>query len=199
MKQFIFIVLISLKTSIFCNTSDSLAIPLKIIIENHSSVYHRLPIPFVYNSPLHPGISISSYKTICSKSAVKLQQGFSIGYYYHAFSQHAIRLFTETGVDYRLPYRFGLTASIAYGYLHSIADIQEFELVEGKYQPTNSWGRAQFIGGLILGANYDLSKHIPMKIVFEYAFMVQGPFVKSYVPIVPNTSIGLGCIYYIKK
>ena len=70
---------------------------------------------------------------------------------------------------------------------------------DGTYKAKKGIGKPQFIAGAGIGVGYDLGKVNRMRRIFlNYDFRLQMPFVKSYVPILPNGALSLGIQFNIQ-
>ncbi len=88
------------------------------------------------------------------------------------------------------------------GYAHIFTATQVFRRNNaGQYEEKPNWGRPQVMGTFALGAGYHLNRNRekPMEIFTRYQFWVQAPYVKKYVPVLPNTTFQLGLNYPLFK
>jgi hypothetical protein len=75
------------------------------------------------------------------------------------------------------------------GYLLAISDLQNFTLKDGKYQEKNTVARSQFMASVFLGFAWKLGHDLNSPGIFAgMSCFFQMPFIKSYVPILPNTA-----------
>lgn len=120
------------------------------------------------------------------------------GYFYHRFVQHAIPLGATVGYQRILSPEFSGSLSLGGGYLHSIPATARFELNdEGSYERIRSAGRAQAMIQLAAEIQYTLNPD--WKISLNYSPIIQTPFVKSYVPLLPYNSMQIGVYRNIKS
>lgn len=149
-------------------------------------------------SPIHPGFTAGTHFTL----GKNFYQTARVGYFFHRFAQHGIMLFTETGYKYSRPSGWFATGRFGAGYLHSFPHTDIFKLNDqGVYEKKRNWGRPQFMPSLTLSTGFSLEKkfNIPVEIFVDYQVWFQLPFVNQYVPVLPNVSLHLGTIFYIKR
>lgn len=147
-------------------------------------------------SPLHPGLNIGTEFRYNRSPKNQWLQTAKLGIYYHKYSQTGIQLFSEGA--YRRTLWRGLTveARLGAGYLHAIPDLQVFELQDGTYRRKRTIGRAQFMGSFATGIGYRFSSAPDAPRMFvDYQFFMQMPFVKNYVPLLPNTALHIGAAF----
>ncbi|MBX7204346.1 MAG: hypothetical protein K1X81_02875 [Bacteroidia bacterium] len=169
-------------------------------------------------SPVHPGICFSYLRTWQNEARHEWQQSFKLGYYYHQYSQHGIQLYTEMCYRYK-PFKWLYPeAGLGAGYLHAISDLQQFELnSNGQYEKKKSIGRPQCMISTFIGLSVPLHKKTkpteptctacrkgnysmpPNRIFITYQLWMQMPFVKNYVPLLPNTALHIGYAFTLKQ
>lgn len=151
----------------------------------------------VWNKNIHPGGQLGYHHIHKKWDNAVLFQNVKLGYYYHRFAQQAIQLYTEAGYQYQ--FKFGLFADVALGggYLHAFPDLDVFRIENGAYVKKTNWGRPQAMLSTALSIGYNLqsSFDIPLKPYLQYQFWLQTPYVKEYVPLLPNAAVHLG-VYY---
>ncbi len=144
-------------------------------------------------SPLHPGLTAGTEFRYSRSDKNQWLQTAKLGIYYHKYSQMGIQLYSEAAYRRALWQRLTAEARLGAGYLHAVPDLQVFELRNGEYRRKKTPGRAQFMAGLAAGLGYRLGNASDAPRVFvDYQFFLQMPFVKSYVPLLPNTALHLG-------
>jgi hypothetical protein len=153
-----------------------------------------LPIvgaPQLFYSNYHPFITVGGGLVWKEKGKHAWEQTFNLGYIYHRFIQHSIPLFTETIYRFHTGKNFALGVHVGLGYLHSIPGTDRFELNDqGEYDKIRNIGRAQGMAKVSFSGLYTVSDNI--KVSLNYGVIMQGPFVKSYVPLLPYNTIQLG-------
>ncbi len=147
--------------------------------------------------PIHPGLTLGTQTVLKETRNGAIYQTFQLGWYYHAYSMHGWNLYSEVGYGRKLIGDWGLRTQIGTGYLLSLVDLQTFERTElGSYALIPHRFRSQFTAGASLGTYYQLSG-LPMTLSLDYRFWIQAPFVKNYVPVLPNTSLHLGLLFHL--
>lgn len=148
--------------------------------------------------PIHPGFTVGTEFIYKKKNNSEFFQSVVLGYFYHRYAQHGIQLYTEFGYRYNFACRLAFETKLGVGYLHSIPATGIFEQdSNGEYQQANRFGYAQFMLPVFsLGALYRLH-NTNISIFFNYQFWLQMPFVKQYVPVLPNTALHLGVVFPI--
>ncbi|WMJ74768.1 hypothetical protein RCC89_16560 [Cytophagaceae bacterium ABcell3] len=152
----------------------------------------------VIHTPLHPGFSIGTLHYWLEREKVSIYQTFRLGYFYHRFSQHAVQLYTEPSFRFKIVGGLGLNTRIGAGYLHSWPDTEVFVLENGEYRKQTNLGRPQIMGSFSFGPEYDFEAQ-GLKVFIDYQFWVQAPFVRQYVPVLPNSAIHIGIVYNILR
>ncbi len=201
LKTIVSFVLIFISLYAFAQ-NDTSKIPVSIEISNNSTKLPGSGYVGIINVPIHPGITIGTYKTYSENEKRSIFQTFKLAYFYHHYSHHAFHLYSELGYKYKVCNNFSVNANIGIGYLHSFADVQSFKLSEtGSYEKTGNLGRSQFTGGGLIGLNYSIPRENKQALTFfiNYRFWVQAPFVKEYVLVLPYTTISIGTIVYLSK
>ena len=107
--------------------------------------------------------------------------------------QSTLQLYSELG--YRRSIWKGTAAELRLGggYLHAIPAAEIFELNGSVYEKKTNLGRPQAMAGAALGLSYTQQKAAhPLRFFVDYQVYLQMPFVKSYVPLLPNTLLHVG-------
>lgn len=150
----------------------------------------------------HPGIDLGIGGPFNIKEKGRWEWSSKLGYYYHKLSHHGIHL--RGGLRYRQTGNRdkdwnGLSWEIAFrgGYLHMLTQrpAYEFDEASGEYQRTQRLGRSQFTFELETGPAYRPIESPEWEFFLNYRFWMQTPFVKEYVPILPNVAFHLGIRY----
>lgn len=147
-------------------------------------------------SPIHPGLNVGTEFRYNRSVKNQWRQTAKLGVYYHQYSQTGIQLYSE-GVYRRMLWK-GLSAEarLGGGYLHAVPDLQVFEWRDGQYRRKKTIGRAQFMASFAAGLGYRIGTAPDTPRVFvDYQFFLQMPFVKNYVPLLPNTALHLGVAF----
>ena len=153
----------------------------------------QLPPGNFFSTPLHLGATAGAEFRYNRNPKNHWLQTAKLGYSYHQYVQHTLQLYSEFG--YRRAIWRGTAAElrIGTGYLHAIPAAEIFTLKDQVYQKKTNLGRPQMMAGAALGLSYTQQKSAnPLRFFAEYQFYLQMPFVKSYVPLLPNTLLHLG-------
>ena len=172
-----------------------------------SLLNNGIAIPFsgkagVIHSPIHPGFTIGYTRSANRSRLHQFTLTYKFGYVFQHRVQHAIQLYPEIG--YRLQTRIGigLNAAFGLGYMHSFPDHEQFKLnSKGEYERYGRAGRPSAFGSFTLGLGYDLEKisKLPLYPFINYQIWMQSPYVRSYVPVLPNAALHIGAVYKLTK
>ncbi|MCC7465279.1 MAG: hypothetical protein IT261_03365 [Saprospiraceae bacterium] len=153
----------------------------------------QLPIGQFLSTPVHLGGTAGAEFRYNNHPANQWFQTAKLGFSYHQYVQSTIQLYSEAG--YRRAIWKGTAAEfrLGAGYLHAIPATEIFTLKEGQYKRKTNFGRPQVMAGAALGLSYTQQNAThPLRFFLDYQFYLQMPFVKSYVPLLPNTLLHLG-------
>ena len=151
----------------------------------------------IFRSP-HPGLVLGTAFRYNESPKNQLAQTLKLGYIYHQFVHHSVLLYSEFEYKRMLSSRINVSGAIGLGYVHLFPATEVFwRNDQGQYEKKPNWGRPQLMGSTALGIGYLLNPAgaKPFEIFTRYQFFVQGPFVRQYVPVLPNTAIQLGVNY----
>jgi hypothetical protein len=149
--------------------------------------------------PIHPGITLGTQTVYAQKEKATWFQSYKLAWFYHAYSMHGFNLYTDAGYARQVVGNLGLSVELGVGYLLSKVDGQVFERTEtGTYDYIPSKLRSQFTAGLQAGLFYQLPQR-PVRLQVDYRFWLQAPFVKTYVPVLPYTTLQLGVLFHLPK
>ncbi|MFA6057388.1 MAG: hypothetical protein WC756_04260 [Taibaiella sp.] len=195
MKQF-FIFLIFISLSAKAQQTD---LPISISVFNNGTSLPGAGYVGVFSKTIHPGITLGTYHLYRKKERSEIFQTLKLGYFYHRHAQHGIQLYSELGYRYLTQSGFYGEGLLGIGYLHAIADVQQFKWEDGKYVKKANFGRPQFMATASLAAGYDLKtkSKLPLRLFLQYQFWLQTPFVNKYVPLLPNAALHIGAIYQL--
>jgi len=190
---------------IFCkegiSQTDSARFPIIISVFNNATLLPGKGTLGFINTPVHPGFRAGTFIIYRQTHISDIYESFNIGTYYHHLSQLGFQLYTELGYRYNFSFGLSLDAQALLGYLLAKPDIQVFQLDgNGNYNKKSGW-RSQVMAGAGAGFSYKLMKNTfhPVRIFLNYQFFLQMPYVKNYVPMLPNTSFHVGTIFSINK
>lgn len=150
----------------------------------------------------HPGLVVGTSFRYNKSPIDQIAQTIKLGYIYHQFVHHSVQLYTEFEYKRMLSSRINLSGAVGGGYVHLFSATQVFERNnQGQYEKRANAGRPQVMGSMALGLGYLLNQdgEKPMELFTRFQFFVQGPFVRNYVPVLPNTALHLGLSYPLFK
>lgn len=153
----------------------------------------QLPIGEFFSSPVHLGATAGAEFRYNRNPKNQWFQTAKFGFSYHQYVQRTLQLYSEFG--YRRTIWRGTAAELRLGagYLHAIPAAELFTLDGTAYKKKSNLGRAQAMAGGAFGLSYSLPTPRPaLRFFVDYQFYLQMPFVKSYVPLLPNTLLHLG-------
>lgn len=142
-----------------------------------------------------PGIELGYAFNWKTKAKHDWYQEIKIGYFYHRFVQHAIPIYTNVGYRYKFNKNWAVQSALGVGYMHSIPASAQLKLESnGDYTNAKGIGRMQGSANINIGGSYIFSgKHNkPVKLFAVYKQIIQTPFIKAYVPLLPYNSLLLG-------
>ena len=149
----------------------------------------------LFGEPFHPGIELGYGRIIHPKAKHEWYLELKLAYFFHRFVQHGLPLYLNYGYRYKKSKCLSAETSIGAGYMHSIPATAKLKLnANGEYVNNKGVGRMQAIATFGLGISYVLNSSLTKSIrIFTcYQQRVQMPFVKSYVPLLPYSSIMIG-------
>lgn len=166
--------------------------PLPLI----ASVFNQatlLPGTAFFSKPVYLGVSVGTAFRYNKSTRNEWFQTAKIAVSRHQYVQTAVQLFSEAGYRRAIWGGIGAELRLGAGYLHAVPATEVFQLKNGVYESAKRGGRPQFMGTAAVGLGYQLPKGRRAPRVFvEEQFWLQMPFVKSYVPLMPNTALHLG-------
>jgi len=155
----------------------------------------------MFTDQFHPGIEGGYGINISVKQKHDWFVEFKIACFYHRFVQTGIPLYADFGYRYKFNDRLFAETSLGAGYMHSIPATAKLKLNDdGVYVNNKGLGRAQAMATFGLGLGYSLnpSAKKPVSIFVTYQQLLQMPFVRSYVPMLPYNSFMIGIKKSIK-
>jgi hypothetical protein len=158
-------------------------------------------LPGTLHAPLHPGFTIGMVKDYKKTEKHQFYQTYRLGFFYQRYVQSAIQLYSEFGYRFSFKNGFGLFSQLGAGYVHSFQDQQKFILKNGEYKKQFPIGRPQFMISFTPGLSYDLEKKCgtPLLFFINYQIWFQLPFVRQYVPVLPNSALHIGAAFSLNK
>ncbi len=143
----------------------------------------------------HPGVEIGYSFNWNTKNKHDWYQEFKLAYFYHRFVQHAIPLYTDIGYRYKISQKWMAQVALGAGYMHSIPATAKLKLAaNGEYKNNKGIGRMQGLAAVNFSIGYTIhpSGKTPLKLFTTYQQLLQMPFVKAYVPVLPYNSLMIG-------
>lgn len=152
----------------------------------------------VFNRSTHPGISLGTEFFYRKRPKNQWFQTARLGVLHHRLSQTAVQLYSEFGYRRKIWRGTGAELRLGGGYLHSFPAVETFKLKDGAYDQKANIGRAQAMAGGTFGLSYATAAD--WRFFLDYQFYLQMPFVKNYVPLLPNSAlhIGAACPFFKK-
>lgn len=173
--------------------------PFSISVFNNATLLPPASIIATFNQPIHPGLMLGYEFGWKERPKYKWFQNAGIGFYYHRFLYSALVLNTQAGYRRKIKH-FSVEGLLQAGYMHAFYLTDRAELQsDGTYKEKKGIGKPQFIVGAGIGVGYDFGKENRLRRIFlNYDMRLQMPFVKSYVPILPNGAFSLGIQFNIQ-
>jgi len=192
--------------------------PFSVSVLNNATLLPPASITAPFNQPLHPGLAVgyefgwketirnpmfqsTNTFTLGGKEVYtgKIFQDISLAYYYHQYVNHAFALTSHFG--YRKYIRkFTAEISLHAGYLHSQLLTDRLIRKDGMWVKGFNPSRSYFVAGAGIGIGYDAGYRFNVRRFFvNYDFRLQMPFVKNYVPVLPNGIISAGMQFTLFK
>jgi hypothetical protein len=147
----------------------------------------------VFNQPIHPGFTAGYEFGWKEEGKHKWFQNAGFSYFYHRFVYQAIILNSQAGYRWYAG-NFSVEGYFQAGYLHAfyLTD-RAVKQSDGSYVARKGFGKPQFLTGIGIGLGYDIGSSDKIRrIILNYDFRLQMPFVKNYVTLLPNGTLSLG-------
>ena len=155
----------------------------------------------IFTSKYHLGLSAGIVKNIKEKKKSTTYYDLMLGVYHHRFIQTGIQLYGNVGYRYKLPQKFYISSEFGIGYLHALIHQKSFKADDnGNYSKVKTIGKPQLLIaiGIIAGKQVNILNK-QGRIFLNYQPWFQMPYIKSYVPLLPNNSFHLGFDLIIDK
>jgi hypothetical protein len=168
---------------------------------NNQYYFPFLGIKNLVGSKYHPGLAFGYTRNLKVKKKSIFYLDAKLGVYHHRFIQTGIQLYGDIGYRFLLPRNFDISTDITLGYLHAILHQTSFKADgDGNYKKVKNYGKSQFMTGIGIGVGKQIhSSSGTMRVFIKYQPWFQMPFIKSYVPLLPNNSMHLGVNFNISK
>lgn len=156
----------------------------------------------VIHQPVHVGFRVGAGIPLKNTDHYRWTQHLHLGYVHQRLIHHVFQLYGENEIDYKLIAGLRGKAGLNLGYAHVINTkyTRVYKLNEaGVYERAAQGGVPRLMGGIDFGLGYDFdSEHTRIQPFVQYQFWVLAPFVKSYVPVLPNSAVLIGLQYQLK-
>lgn len=157
----------------------------------------------IFHTPFHPGFQLNAGHAWRVREKSLLSQELYLGYTYQRVVHHLVHIYTESQGSWKTYKGLWGGAGLGVGYAHLVntADNKVFKLnKEGEYERTRRWGQAKMMASSSVHLSYHLSTQKgDFAPYLRYQFWLLAPFVKSYVPMLPNAMLHLGLTFTPKK
>lgn len=173
--------------------------PFSISFFNNATMLPPASLTATFNQPIHFGVTTSYEFGWKDGPKHKWFQNAGISYIYHRFVYQSILLNSQCGYRWKVN-KFSAEFYLQAGYMHAfyLTD-RAVKQSDGSYVARKGAGKPQFVFGAGLGVGYDFGKEDRIRRLFlSYDIRMQIPFVKSYVPLLPNGALGIGFQFNIK-
>jgi hypothetical protein len=176
----------------------------KINNYSFSLLNNAVSMPFsgkagIVHSPLHPGFQGGVGLMLRERQTFEWTQQAYAGYIYQRVIHHLANVYTENQANWKFYKGLWGGAGLGAGYVHLIntRDNKVYKLnSEGEYERTLRWGQPKFMASFSMALSYRIiSEKATFSPFVRYQFWMLAPFVKSYVPLLPNATLHVG-IYY---
>lgn len=193
--------------------------PFSVSVFNNATLLPPASFTAVFNQPIHPGLAISyefGWKETIKSPIFRNINTFALGgqkvytgkwfqnigvsWFYHRYVNQAFILTTQAGYR-RYIKKFSAEISVHTGYMHVLLLTERaVKQTDGTWKSEKGMGKPQFVAGAGIGIGYDAGYHYNIRRIFiNYDFRIQTPFVKSYVPLLPNGLLSLGLQFTLFK
>lgn len=167
---------------------DTTSLPIIVSVYSNATA-----LPFQLPVPVHPGIRLASELSL--NKSHSLVQSASLTGFYHNYSQFAAGAYSEVEYCKRLGHLIELSAGGGFGYIFSKTIAQSYVFIPEKGYVKKPQIRHHFLFASNMQANYFLKPSV-VAVFIRYQFWFQVPYVKGYVPVLPNVALHLGIKLY---
>ncbi|MEZ5030975.1 MAG: hypothetical protein R2787_06230 [Saprospiraceae bacterium] len=148
-----------------------------------------------FTAPFHPGVDIGWVYAVRKGNRWDQLLTTRLGYYHQRIVHHGIQLYSEYTWRFHAAEGLSMDGGAGLGYLHTLEQHEIFTLQsDGTYRRTGRAGKPHAMISAMLGINL-APPEWAIKPFLQYRFRVMTPFVKSYVPFFPATSLHLGATF----
>lgn len=171
---------------------------ISVAFLNTGSAYPFAEFSKLITTVQHPGIELGYGFNWKTKSKHEWFQEVKLSYFYHRFVQHSISLYSDVGYRYKFSPALSALISCGAGYMQSVPATAKLKLeANGEYKNDKGIGRSQVLAVVNFGIGYIIkssAKNTP-RLFITYQQLLQTPFVKAYIPILPYNSLLVGCSF----
>lgn len=159
--------------------------------------------PVLFYANFHPGADWSFQKSINQSESNRLNYVLNGGFIYHRFVQTLIYGSASMMYERKLSSRVNFNISLGGGFGNAFSNEAVARLNDqGEYESIRRlYHRPQFLILFQPGFSYSLSKDKPdgIRLTANFRTMLQGVFVKQYVPLLPINSFLIGLTIPVKQ
>jgi hypothetical protein len=175
--------------------------PFGVSVFNNATMLPPASFIATFTQPIHIGLTASYEFGWKEAPKHKWFQNAAISYMYHRYVYQAIILESRAGYRWKIR-NFSVEGYLQAGFMHAFYLTDRAVLQpDGTYLAKKGYGKPQFLVGAGIGLGYNLGDDKRVRRIFlDYDIIrLQMPFVKSYVPLLPNGTLGLGFQFNLVK
>ncbi|MFN4123307.1 MAG: hypothetical protein ACK4GL_08400 [Flavobacteriales bacterium] len=165
-------------------------------ISNNATSLPVTGYPVLFYANFHPGADWQFQKSINQSETNRLNYVLNGGFIYHRFVQTLLYGSASMMYERKLSSRLHFNISLGVGFGNAFSNEAVARLNDqGEYEAVRRlYHRPQFLILFQPGFSYSLSKEKPdgIRLTANFRTMLQGVFVKQYVPLLPINSFMLG-------
>lgn len=171
------------------------SIPVNLSVFNEATA---IPFASFFSNPIHLGLQVGTEFNYTEKIHTRFFQTVNINYYYHAYLNHGMGLFTEIGYEYRTKIGFSLTGLLGVGYLHTFATSEEFTFDNGEYEKKTDRGNARLYPSFSIDIGFYPKKNkTSPKFFLRYQSWLEYPYSPGFIPMMTHVNLHLGTKFFI--
>ncbi len=141
-------------------------------------------------SPIHPGVRLAGTWNLDKQKRQFPVLDVSGGYYFQEYAHHGIQLYGTMNYLLQPEKSFLITPGMGLGAMMTIPDVDVWRL--------NDEGEYENISGIRMQVTFHVQCKLGYRLKNQWSFYVMpqfwlhAPYVNSYVPILPNSSLHIG-------
>lgn len=148
-----------------------------------------------FTAPFHPGVDLGWVIPVRTGSRWDHLLTPRLGFYHQRIVHSGVQLYAEYTFRFHIVEGLSVDGGPGLGYLHTFEQHDIFKLQsDGTYERTGRLGKPHAMASAMLGFNLAPADW-PVRPFIQYRFRVMSPFVRSYVPFLPSTSLHLGATF----